>query len=265
MVERRSGGARRRAAFVRSTCATRRCTARRRACAATWWSTTSPAWAFTTGRVLFKSDGTPWRPLLHVADIGARLPWPCSRPPASECTTRPSTWAARGELPHPAGGGARARPGPGQRASSRPRRRPRPALLPRQLRQARARLARAAHDLGRRAGRGGAARRLPPAAAQPARPRRRPLPAHPDHLPAHRGGPPGRRPALDGAPARPHRGIRDECAAPQLWPAGVQRRGLHRQDRPLDPGAKLRRLRAGRLRQLLDRRHRRHRARARAR
>ena len=28
------------------------------------------AWAFTTGRVLLKSDGTPWRPLVHVEDIG---------------------------------------------------------------------------------------------------------------------------------------------------------------------------------------------------
>ncbi len=27
------------------------------------------AWAFTTGRVLIKSDGTPWRPLVHVEDI----------------------------------------------------------------------------------------------------------------------------------------------------------------------------------------------------
>jgi len=27
------------------------------------------AWAFTTGRVLLKSDGTPWRPLVHVHDI----------------------------------------------------------------------------------------------------------------------------------------------------------------------------------------------------
>jgi nucleoside-diphosphate-sugar epimerase len=27
------------------------------------------AWAFTTGRVLLKSDGTPWRPLVHVQDI----------------------------------------------------------------------------------------------------------------------------------------------------------------------------------------------------
>lgn len=27
------------------------------------------AWAFTTGRVHIKSDGTPWRPLVHVEDI----------------------------------------------------------------------------------------------------------------------------------------------------------------------------------------------------
>lgn len=27
------------------------------------------AWAFTTGQVYLKSDGTPWRPLVHVADM----------------------------------------------------------------------------------------------------------------------------------------------------------------------------------------------------
>jgi nucleoside-diphosphate-sugar epimerase len=27
------------------------------------------AWAFTTGRVLIKSDGTPWRPVVHIEDI----------------------------------------------------------------------------------------------------------------------------------------------------------------------------------------------------
>lgn len=27
------------------------------------------AWAYTTGRVLIKSDGSPWRPLVHVSDI----------------------------------------------------------------------------------------------------------------------------------------------------------------------------------------------------
>jgi nucleoside-diphosphate-sugar epimerase len=27
------------------------------------------AWAFTTGEILLKSDGTPWRPIVHIADI----------------------------------------------------------------------------------------------------------------------------------------------------------------------------------------------------
>jgi nucleoside-diphosphate-sugar epimerase len=27
------------------------------------------AWAYTTGRVLIKSDGTPWRPVVHIEDI----------------------------------------------------------------------------------------------------------------------------------------------------------------------------------------------------
>ena len=28
-------------------------------------------WAFTTGRILIQSDGTPWRPLVHVGDVAA--------------------------------------------------------------------------------------------------------------------------------------------------------------------------------------------------
>src|SRR5204862_613682 len=27
------------------------------------------AWAFTSGKVLLKSDGTPWRPIVHIEDI----------------------------------------------------------------------------------------------------------------------------------------------------------------------------------------------------
>jgi nucleoside-diphosphate-sugar epimerase len=29
------------------------------------------AWAFATGRVLLKSDGTPWRPIVHIRDISS--------------------------------------------------------------------------------------------------------------------------------------------------------------------------------------------------
>ena len=31
------------------------------------------AWAYTTGRVYIKSDGTPWRPIIHIRDITASI------------------------------------------------------------------------------------------------------------------------------------------------------------------------------------------------
>ncbi|MGB7727485.1 MAG: SDR family oxidoreductase [Candidatus Acidiferrum sp.] len=31
------------------------------------------AWAYTTGRILVKSDGTPWRPIVHIRDITAAI------------------------------------------------------------------------------------------------------------------------------------------------------------------------------------------------
>ena len=31
------------------------------------------AWAYATGKVYLKSDGTPWRPIIHIRDIGALL------------------------------------------------------------------------------------------------------------------------------------------------------------------------------------------------
>jgi nucleoside-diphosphate-sugar epimerase len=31
------------------------------------------AWAYTTGRVYIKSDGTPWRPIVHIRDIVAAI------------------------------------------------------------------------------------------------------------------------------------------------------------------------------------------------
>ena len=49
-------------------------------------------YAHTTGEVLIQSDGTPWRPLVHVEDIAARSS-PCSTRRASSSTTRPSTSA----------------------------------------------------------------------------------------------------------------------------------------------------------------------------
>lgn len=31
------------------------------------------AWAYTTGRIYIKSDGTPWRPIIHIRDITAAI------------------------------------------------------------------------------------------------------------------------------------------------------------------------------------------------
>ena len=56
------------------------------------------AWAFTTGRVLIMSDGTPWRPLVHVRDITRRR-----RLPSRRRRARPERGVQRrrerGELP----------------------------------------------------------------------------------------------------------------------------------------------------------------------
>lgn len=38
------------------------------------------AWAFSTGEVLLKSDGTPWRPLVHVNDIARAILAMCEAP-----------------------------------------------------------------------------------------------------------------------------------------------------------------------------------------
>ena len=38
------------------------------------------AWAFSTGEVLLKSDGTPWRPLVHVDDIARAFLAVCEAP-----------------------------------------------------------------------------------------------------------------------------------------------------------------------------------------
>ncbi len=39
------------------------------------------AWAFTSGKVLLKSDGTPWRPIVHIEDISRAFLAVLSAPP----------------------------------------------------------------------------------------------------------------------------------------------------------------------------------------
>jgi nucleoside-diphosphate-sugar epimerase len=51
------------------------------------------AWAFTTGRVYIKSDGTPWRPIVHVEDI-CRAYIAALLAPTEASITAPSTSAA---------------------------------------------------------------------------------------------------------------------------------------------------------------------------
>jgi nucleoside-diphosphate-sugar epimerase len=40
------------------------------------------AWAFTTGNVMLKSDGTPWRPIVHIEDISRAFLAVLEAPPA---------------------------------------------------------------------------------------------------------------------------------------------------------------------------------------
>ena len=85
-------------------------------------------YAYTTGEVLIQSDGTPWRPLVHVEDICraflAVLLAPRAGPqPSVQCGEE------RGELPGPRGRPDRARSGPRQRGQVRRGGRARPALL----------------------------------------------------------------------------------------------------------------------------------------
>ena len=72
-VEQELSEAGRRRLLARRTCATPPPTACRAACAPTSWSTTSSATRSPRGKVLLQSDGTPWRPLVHIGDIIARV------------------------------------------------------------------------------------------------------------------------------------------------------------------------------------------------
>ncbi|HEV7265011.1 MAG TPA: SDR family oxidoreductase [Falsiroseomonas sp.] len=54
------------------------------------------AWAFSTGEVLLKSDGTPWRPLVHVEDISRAFLAVCEAPREqihAEAFNIGATWA----------------------------------------------------------------------------------------------------------------------------------------------------------------------------
>ena len=92
------------------------------------------AYAHATGEVRMQSDGTPWRPLAHVEDI-ARAFVAAARGatrghPQRGVQHRPRRGQPPDPRPRPHGRG-----GHGRRGHPRPRREPRHALLPRELRQ----------------------------------------------------------------------------------------------------------------------------------
>ena len=76
-------------------------------------------YAVTTGEVLIKSDGTPWRPLVHVEDI-ARAYLALVAAPRERSTIRRSTSADGRELPGPRGSGVVAETVPGARVTFAP-------------------------------------------------------------------------------------------------------------------------------------------------
>ena len=117
-------------------------------------------WALTTGKVRILSDGTPWRPIVHIEDIGRAAAAMLEAPREvvhdqpfnvgyAARITRCASWPRSFARPCRVRGRVR-----------RPQR-SRPAQLPRRLRQARARAPRADPGVERARGRRGAARRLP--------------------------------------------------------------------------------------------------------
>ncbi len=78
----------------RRSCATPRPSAPRPASASTSSSTTSPPPPTSTSEIRMASDGTPWRPFVHILDISHAVGLRRSTRRATSCTTRSSTSAA---------------------------------------------------------------------------------------------------------------------------------------------------------------------------
>ena len=116
--------------------------------------------AYTTGRVYIKSDGTPWRPIVHIRDIIAAILAVLEAPAGSCSQPDLQCRADGGKLPHPRTGRHRCRDRSRLPRRVRSRRRSGQALLSRQLRQDSARAARLPPPVDRPQGRAGTLRRL---------------------------------------------------------------------------------------------------------
>ena len=86
-------------------------------------------YAFTTGEVLIQSDGSPWRPLVHVEDICRAFLAVLHAPRQTVHNEAFNVGAKPRELPDPRGCRDRERGGSGERDHVRRRRRPGPTLL----------------------------------------------------------------------------------------------------------------------------------------
>ena len=96
--------------------------------------------AFTTGEVFMKSDGTPWRPLVHIEDIAQAFLLASSRHRGTSSTTRPSTSARPRRTTRSATSPRSSQDVVrGSRITLADARRARPAQLPGELRQDRRR------------------------------------------------------------------------------------------------------------------------------
>ena len=118
------------------------------------------AWAVTTGHIHLKSDGTPWRPIVHIEDI-SRAFIAALEAPGRRSATRPSTSGGPRRTTAFASS-PRSSPSvvPGCEIDLRRRRRPRHAQLPGELREDQPRAPRVPAAMGRPQGGRAALRRL---------------------------------------------------------------------------------------------------------
>ena len=106
-------------------------------------------YAHTTGEILIQSDGTPWRPLVHVEDISERVARRLARTARTRAQRGLQRRLERRELPHPRSRRDRRGRRSGCSRVVRRGRRAGQALIPGRLLEDRARAARASRPGGR--------------------------------------------------------------------------------------------------------------------
>ena len=105
--------------------------------------------ARTTGEVLIQSDGTPWRPLVHVEDIASAFLAVLDAPRELVHDEAFNVGSSQRELPHPGGGRDRRGGRPRRQGDVRRRRWARQALLSGRLLEDRARPGQTSSRAGR--------------------------------------------------------------------------------------------------------------------